>query len=73
MALCCGSLQRIEDLLKDWSELPEASYPRWVLDDLAWRARLQIAYDCADRGSIPSLRQTGEALRSRAGAFIAEQ
>ena len=73
VALCRDSLQRIEDLLKDWSELPEASYPRWVLDDLAWRARLQIAYDLADRVSASSLRQAGDALRSRAAAFIAEQ
>lgn len=72
MALCRGSLQRAEALLDGpWKSLPPDTYERFMVEDLAWRARLQIAWQAGDAGAVPVLKKEGLALEQRCGAFLA--
>jgi hypothetical protein len=65
MELCRGSLARAEALLATWPELSTDSYERLVLDDLAWRARVQIGSDEGDSGCREKLLSEGRALAER--------
>jgi hypothetical protein len=72
MAMCRASLRKAEALLNGpWSRLPPDVYERFALEDLAWRARLQIAWHDGDAAAVPALRREGQALESRCGAFLA--
>jgi hypothetical protein len=69
MALCAGSLERVEALRAAWTALPPDAYERFAIDDLAWRARLQIAWNAGARHQAATLAEEGRALENRAGRW----
>lgn len=72
MALCRASRRKAEALLNGpWKNLSPELYERFMLEDLIWRARLQITWLEKATASVPELRREGQALEHRCGAFLA--
>ncbi len=72
MAMCRGSLRRIEALLGGaWKAIPADVYERFVLEDMRWRAELQIAWHSKDAAAARTLRGRLPDLERRCRSFLA--
>lgn len=71
MAMCRTSLSKIDALLAGTGKsIPADSYERFVLDDMRWRARLQIAWRESDKAAADALDKERETLEQRFRHFL---
>lgn len=70
MAVARQSLADIESLLANWKSLQADAYERFVLDDMAWRARVQLACQADRKAACLDLLPQGQALEARCRSFV---
>ncbi len=71
MAMCRASLAKAEALLNGpWRGIPAERYERFAVEDLAWRASVQIAWLEHDTPKAEELLAQGRSLESRCGAHL---
>jgi hypothetical protein len=71
MALCRSSHDRAAALLAGpWRDVPAGTYERFALEDMDWRARLQLAWRDGDAAAAAALREEGRALQGRCAAHL---